>query len=121
MMCRWLARRPHEGKDHVFLNLRGRPYTKDCLITKMDRIRERANLGMKGGERVVLYSARHTYGTDGVGKVSDIELAELMGHTEARITHRYVHLKVEHLQDIQRRIQGAEVRTNARERKVGVC
>jgi len=106
MMCRWLARRPHNPADHVFLNRQGRRYTKDCLVTKMGRIRERAKLGTKGGERVVLYSARHTYGTDGVGKVSDIELAELMGHTEARMTHRYVHLKVEHLQDIQRRVQG---------------
>ena len=105
MMCRWLARKPHNSADHVFLNLHGRPYTKDCLVTKMDRIRDRAQVGTKGGERVVLYSARHTYGTDGVGKVSDIELAELMGHTEARMTHRYVHLKVEHLQDIQRRLQ----------------
>ena len=106
MMCRWLARKPHEPGDHVFLNRCGRPYTKDCLVTTMDRIRERAGLGNKGGERIVLYSARHTYGTDGVGKVSDIELAELMGHTEPRMTHRYVHLKVEHLQDIQRRVQG---------------
>jgi integrase len=106
MMCRWLVRKPHKPCDHVFLNLRGRSYSKDCLVTKMDRIRERAQVGSKGGEQVVLYSARHTYGTDGVGKVSDIELAELMGHTEARMTHRYVHLKVEHLQDIQRRVQG---------------
>ena len=106
MMCRWLSRRPHKPEDHVFLNLRGRSYTKDCLVTKMDRIRERAEIAVKGGERIVLYSARHTYGTDGIGKVSDIELAELMGHTQARMTHRYVHLKVEHLQDIQRRVQG---------------
>ena len=106
MMCKWLARTAHTPEDHVFLNRHGQPYTKDCLTTKMDRIRERAKVGVKGGERIVLYSARHTYGTDGVGKVSDIELAELMGHTEARMTHRYVHLKVEHLQDIQRRVQG---------------
>jgi integrase len=106
MMCRWLARKPHKPCDHVFQNLHGRPYSMDCVVTKMGRIRERAQVGSKGGERIVLYSARHTYGTDGVGKVSDIELAELMGHTEARMTHRYVHLKVEHLQDIQRRVQG---------------
>ena len=42
MMCRWLARKPHKPGDHVFLNRHGRPYTKDCLVTKMDRIRERA-------------------------------------------------------------------------------
>jgi hypothetical protein len=93
MMCRRFARSPHKPGEHVFLNCWGRPYTKDSLVTKMDRIRERAGIAVKGGERIVLYSARHTYGTEAVGRVSDIELAELMGHTEARMTQRYVHLK----------------------------
>ena len=61
---------------------------------------------VKAGERVVLYSYRHTFGTESSGRVSDIELAELMGHTEVRTTHRYVHLNVDRLHDIRRRVEG---------------
>lgn len=105
MMCRWLARKPHKPEAHVFLNARGRPYTKDCLVEKMDRLRTRAGIAEKGGERLVLYSHRHTFGTESVGKVGDMELAELMGHTDPAMTKRYVHLNAERLKEIQRRAQ----------------
>jgi integrase/recombinase XerD len=105
MMCRWLARKPHAPEDHVFLNARGKPYTKDCLVEKMSRLRERAGITMKGGERLVLYSARHTFGTETVGKIGDIELAELMGHSDLQMTRHYTHLNAERLRDIQRRAQ----------------
>jgi site-specific recombinase XerD len=72
----------------------------------MSRIRERAGIEVKGGEQLVLYSNRHTFGTEAAGKVSDIELAELMGHTQVRSTRRYVHLNASHLHDIRRRAQG---------------
>ena len=52
-----------------------------------------------------MYSARHTFGTESVGKVGDMELAELMGHTDPAMTKRYVHLSAERLKDIQRRVQ----------------
>ena len=87
-------------------NLRNRPYTKDCLVTKMDSVRERAGIEVKGGEQIVLYSQRHSFGSESVGKVSDIELAELMGHTEPRMTQRYIHLNIAHLKDIQKRAAG---------------
>src|SRR5208337_2672231 len=90
---------------HVFLNKLGQPYSKDCLVRKMDRLRDRAEIGAKGGEQIVLYSNRHTFGTDNAGKVSDIELAEVMGHTETRMTRRYVHSSAGRLRDIQRRLQ----------------
>jgi integrase len=113
-MCRRLARQPHLPTDHVFLNKLGKPYTKDCLVRKMERLRDRAEIGAKGGERIVLYSNRHTFGTDNAGKVSDIELAEVMGHTETRMTRRYVHSSAERLRAIQRRLQvRPEVRGNA--------
>ena len=60
----------------------------------------------RAGEQLVLYSCRHTFGTENTGRVTDIELAELMGHTEVRTTHRYVHLNVDRLHDIRRRAQG---------------
>ena len=104
-LCRWLAREPHSPTDHVFLNKLGQPYSKDCLVRKMDRLRDRAGIGVKGGERIVLYSHRHTFGTDNAGKVSDIELAEVMGHTETRMTRRYVHSSADRLRGIQRRLQ----------------
>jgi integrase len=105
MMCRWLARRPHQPSDHVFLNRRGRPYTKDCLVRKMDRLRERAGIHKKAGEALVLYSSRHTFGTEISGRVSDIELAELMGHTQVATTQRYVHINSERLHEIRQRAE----------------
>ncbi len=109
MMCRWLARRPHDADDHVFLNGLGTPYTMDCVVRKMARLRERAGIKAKGGEQIVLYSNRHTFGTESSGKISDIELAELMGHTDVRTTQRYTHFNVDRLLDIQRRVQGKPV------------
>ena len=105
-LCKRLAQRSHQPSDHVFLNKRGLPYTKDCFVRKMDRIRKRASVDSKGGEQIVLYSCRHTFGTQNAGKVSDIELAELLGHTEVRTTHRYVHLNPDRLHDIRQRAHG---------------
>ncbi len=106
-LCQQFAKEPHEPSDHVFLNSHGRPYSKDCVTRKMTRIRERADIKRKGGEQIVLYSNRHTFGTEAAGKVSDIELAELMGHTQIQTTQRYVHFNVDRLHDIRRRAQGA--------------
>ena len=105
-LCQQLAQEPHEPTDHVFLNKLGRPYTKDCFVRKMDRLRKKVGITVKAGEQVVLYSCRHTFGTENTGRVSDIELAELMGHTEVRTTHRYVHLNADRLHDIRRRAHG---------------
>ena len=105
-MCRWLAKKRHKPSGHVFLNAHGRPYTKDCVTRKMRRIRERAGIEPIRGEQLVLYSNRHTFGTELAGKITDIELAELMGHTQVRTTHRYVHFNADHLHDIRRRAQG---------------
>lgn len=106
-MCQELAQKPHRPTDRVFLNRRGRPYTKDCFARKMSRLRTRAGIEDKAGERIVLYSNRHTFGTEKSGRVSAIELAELMGHTDVRTTHRYTHFDVDRLHEIQRRAQGA--------------
>lgn len=104
-LCRRLARAPHAESQHVFLNLQGKQYTKDGMARLMARVRSRAGIGLKGGENVVLYSHRHTYGTEASGRVSDIELAEVMGHTDTHTTRRYVHLSAARLSDIQLRIQ----------------
>ena len=104
-MCHWLAHRPHNADDHVFLNRHGRPYSKDCLVTKMSRTRRRAGIDKKAGEQIVMYSSRHSFSTDAVGKVADTELAELMGHTDTSMLRRYVHFNADRLCEIQRRLQ----------------
>ncbi len=48
-LCRWLARKPHLPTEHVFLNMLGKPYTKDCFCHKMRRVRERADIKVKAG------------------------------------------------------------------------
>jgi integrase len=105
-LLRWLARAPHESQDHVFLNTDGNPWTRTALHSQMRRLRLRVGLTPKAGENIVLYSARHTFGTNTVGKVSDIELAELMGHTDTATTRKYIHLNLERLREIQKRAQG---------------
>jgi integrase len=104
-LCRWLAGRQHGLGDYVFLNQRGRPYTKDCLVRTMDRVRRRAGIERLNGENLVLYSHRHAFATAAIGQVSDTELAELMGHSTTRTLRRYVHLNSKHLHQIRRRIQ----------------
>ena len=90
----------------MFLNGWGRPYTKDRLVKCMERVRKRAGIELKAGEQLVLYSNRHAYGTDAHGKVGDLALAELMGHTDLRSTRRYVHQNVDRLHHHQRLVQG---------------
>ncbi|MFV2068267.1 MAG: tyrosine-type recombinase/integrase [Pirellulales bacterium] len=102
-LCERLAEEGQQPTDHVFLNACGTPYTKDTLCRKMARVRKRAKIRIKAGEQLVLYCNRHTFGTQASGRVSDMELAELMGHTDVRTTHRYVHINPERLKDIQRR------------------
>ncbi len=102
-LLRWLARSPHGPEDLVFLNTDGNPWTRTALHSQMRRLRERVGLQVKAGENIVLYSNRHTFATERVGRVSDIELAELLGHTDTTTTRRYVHLNLERLRQIQRR------------------
>lgn len=102
-LCRWLARQPHGCGDHVFVNKLGFPYSKDCQVRKFARLRVKAGIQVVAGENLVLYSERHHFATDRVGRVSDIELAVLMGHTETRMVRRYTHINQPRLLDIQRR------------------
>lgn len=105
-MCSWMAAEKSHPDDHVFLNAHGKPYSKDCVVKKMSRIRERAGIEKKSDEHLVLYSNRHTFATNSIGNVADTEFAELLGHTTTRTLRRYVHLNADHLHDIQRRALG---------------
>jgi integrase/recombinase XerD len=105
-LLRWLARRPHTGQDYVFLNSDGNPWTRTALHSQMRRLRQRVGLQAKGTENIVLYSNRHTFGTNAVGKITDIELAAVMGHSDVSTTQKYIHLNLERLREIQKRAQG---------------
>jgi integrase len=98
-----LARGPHGADDHVFLNGDGRPWTRTALHSQMRRLRRRVGLGEKGGEAIVLYSNRHSFATSHVGRVTDIELADLLGHTDIATTRKYTHISLERLREIRRR------------------
>jgi site-specific recombinase XerD len=62
----------------------------------MRRARDEAKIGAdENGERVVMYTNRHTFATEAIasGAVSDRRLADLMGHAPgSRSTQRYIHL-----------------------------
>jgi integrase len=111
-LCENLAKSGNEPTEHVFVNQWGRPYSKDCFVQKMARLRKRAGLTTKAGEQIVMYSNRHSYATNAIGKLSDLELAELLGHTDTSMLRRYVHVSVSRLQEMQSRVQAKRVRGN---------
>jgi integrase len=78
----------------VFLNWRGRPWKVNALRCRIRRLRERAKIGPdENGEQIVIYTARHTFGTKAAAAgVSDRRLADLMGHTDTKMTQKYIHL-----------------------------
>jgi integrase len=91
ILRRWQKRRG--DSPWVFLNEDGRPWTKDALCLRMRRCRERAGiLPDENGEQLVLYSNRHTYLTNAACAGNSTPLVqELAGHTDIRMTQRYIH------------------------------
>jgi len=83
----------------IFKNLRGEPWTVNAVRCQFRRLRVRAGIGVDlAGEAVVAYTLRHTSATDAVGAgIKGFTLAELMGHSDIRMTQRYVHLRPDHL------------------------
>ena len=80
--------------ERVFLNSDGQPWRYNALRCRMRRLRVKAGIGPdENGEQVVLYTARHTFGTGAAAAgVSDRRLADLMGHTDPKMTQKYIHL-----------------------------
>lgn len=86
------------GRGHVFLNEDGRPWTKDALALRFRRLRERVGIAADSrGEKLVLYSNRHTYLTRAGREVSAAMLAVLADHTDPRTTRRYLHFSPEEI------------------------
>jgi integrase len=93
-LLRWLQKQ-HGHQPYCFLNSRGRPWTRDALIQRMESLRRRANIKPdENGETLVLYHHRHTYLTAAAGTegLSGPLLQQLAGHTDPRTTERYAHL-----------------------------
>lgn len=84
----------------VFLNSRGGEWTSNAFRCAMRTARAKAKLD-GGGERVVLYTARHTFGTNSTRNgVDGRKLADIMGHTRTDMTARYQHLTARDLVDV---------------------
>jgi integrase len=91
-LLRFLARSGTEGP--VFRGRGGRPFTVNGLRCRMKRLRERVGIGPdQNGENIVLYTTRHTFGSRAAAAgVTDRRLADLMGHTDPKMTQKYIHL-----------------------------
>lgn len=99
---RLLARMWGDGRelgDLIFLNNRKVGWTSNAVRCQFRTVRVRADLGVDlRGERIVAYSMRHTAATVAAGAgLKAFTLAELMGHSDVRMTQRYVHFRPDHL------------------------
>ena len=87
----------------LFLNSRGRPWTKDAIKCRLTRISE------KVGFRVFAYAFRHSYCTRGLKKgVDTTVLASLMGHKDSRMvqtTYSHIASDIEFLKAQSAKIQ----------------
>lgn len=82
-----------------FTDSRGKAWTKNSLVLRMKRAREKAGLGAD----IVLYSLRHRRATKYVMETGDIKVtSEVLGHTSVATTEAYLHLATEHLVDFVR-------------------
>lgn len=81
--------------ERVFLNEDSKPWTRNALVLRMRRLRQRAGVLVdERGEELVLYTNRHTFLTQGAMN-PDIPfsvLVEIAGHTDGRTTRRYTHI-----------------------------
>lgn len=94
------------SSSRIYVNGLGRPWSCNAVRLQFRRLRRRAGVGVDlRGENVVAYSLRHTGATDAVGAgIKGFTLAELMGHSDIRMTQRYVHLRPDHLIEACHRI-----------------
>jgi integrase len=92
-LLRWRLQK-YGPTERVFLNGDAQPWRYNALRCRMRRLRVRAGIGPdENGERIVLYTARHTFGTQAAAAgVTDRRLADLMGHTDPKMTQKYIHL-----------------------------
>jgi integrase/recombinase XerC len=75
----------------LFINTKGKPWTRNSMYCRFARIRKALNFG---GEATA-YATRHLYATDALEKEVPIAtVAELLGHTDTKMISRiYSHLR----------------------------
>lgn len=77
------------GGDEVFINNKGKPWTRNALGLQIGRLRKKAGLPME----CKLYGLRHRFGTVVAASGLPMKaLADLMGHTSTKMTEHYIHL-----------------------------
>lgn len=104
-ICRIL--KAHAGdRPFVFVNKRRKPWTKDTLSMRFRDYRRLAGIEEIGGENLVVYSCRHTFGTRVAREHGILAAAKLLGHTTTRTTEKYVHLDTEDLIELRRKVGG---------------
>lgn len=93
LIARLWRRRPAAAAA-VLLNSAGRPWSNNAARCRMRRLRVKCGLlSDAAGEKLVLYTLRHTAATRAAAAgIQDFLLAEFLGHSSPRTTERYVHL-----------------------------
>jgi integrase len=97
LLLRLCQREDQAGE--IFLTARARLWSYNALRCRMRKLRLRAGLAFQiGGERVCMYTMRHTAATKWVADgVSLAVVSELLGHSRLSTTQRYVHLNRQQL------------------------
>lgn len=85
----------------IFLNTRGKAWTKNAVRLFMRSLRRRLGIVADAmGENVVAYTFRHSLATLAAARgAQETWIAEILGHTETRTTRRYLHFQVGHLRE----------------------
>lgn len=89
----------------VFLNTRGKPWTRDSLRLAFRRVRRKTKV-----DGAVPYSLRHLFGTRAIERgVDSLLVAELMGHKDVKmLQEHYAHHKAETLKKAAEKATGGE-------------
>jgi len=88
----------------IFLNARGRAWTKDSIRHRFMRIKKRTGIALHA------YALRHTYATNALERGADsVTLAELMGHADTSMLSRnyaHVYRRIDHLRRVAEQAAG---------------
>lgn len=106
---RWLKQRDtrpvYDGKEEVWLNQKGNPYTSKTLNYLLGQLLEEAGIDQQN-RRLTWYSIRHSTGTY-VQNQSDIATAaSVLRHKDLRSTHVYTHPPSEEKRKVLESIDG---------------
>jgi integrase len=96
------------AEDHVFVNSDGRPYHRNTLFERFNRVKEVAaetKLGKVRAE-ITIYSFRDLWISEALMAGNDIAtVARMAGTSVAMIERVYGHFRVQHLQEAQAKVE----------------